>query len=277
MRAFLTDLEIIGCIFGENCWSVGAESLAKLVSVLPTPRIVWLMVPAGKPIDDTLFGEGGLMQILSPGDVIIDGGNSFYKDSIRRAEELKKRNIQFLDAGVSGGPGGARRGASLMIGGDAVTFRELEPLFRAIAIPGGYQFFQGAGAGHFVKMVHNGIEYGMMQAIAEGFEILRTSEYDLDLSRVADIYNHGSVIESRLVGWLLEAFEMYGAELQSVSGSVAHTGEGAWTVEAAKEMNLPAKVIEYALEFRKESEKNPSYAGKIVSALRNRFGGHSIG
>ncbi|OGH73999.1 MAG: 6-phosphogluconate dehydrogenase (decarboxylating) [Candidatus Magasanikbacteria bacterium RIFCSPHIGHO2_02_FULL_51_14] len=256
---------------------IGAYSIPQLAEQLPRPRILWLMVPSGKPVDDILFDtKNGLASILSKGDVVIDGGNSFYKDSIRRAKKLKKRGILFLDCGVSGGPAGTRNGASLMVGGDKKTFDRVEPLFRDLAQEQGYQFFAGVGAGHFVKMIHNGIEYGMMQAIAEGFDILKKSAYKLDLSRVADVYNHGSVIESRLVGWLKDAFELHGENLTSISGSSAQTGEGAWTANTAKELDVRAKVIGEAVRFRRYSQEHPSYAGKIVSALRGQFGGHSV-
>lgn len=251
-------------------------SIPELVRSLKSPRIVWVMVPSGKPVEDTLFGKGGLLDELSKGDIVIDGGNSFYKDSMRRAEKLAEKGIRFIDVGVSGGPGGARNGACLMIGGNAAAFAETEVIFRTLALPGGYQFFEGAGAGHFVKMVHNGIEYGMMQAIAEGFDIMKTSAYHLDLSRVTNVYNHGSVIEARLIGWLEKAFALHGENMDGVSGSVAQTGEGKWTVEAAKEMGVKAKILEAAVTFRTESEKHPSYAGKVLSALREQFGGHSI-
>jgi 6-phosphogluconate dehydrogenase len=251
-------------------------SIKECVADLSHPRLVWLMVPAGKPVDEVLFGEGGLSELLNKGDIVVDGGNSFYKDSAERAKRLSEKGITFVDVGFSGGPGGARDGASLMVGGDVETFQKLEPLFYALATKGGYQFFSGAGAGHFVKMIHNGIEYGMMQALAEGFALLKQSGYTLDLSDVAEIYNHGSVIESRLTEWLTHAFEMHGENLEDVSGSVGHTGEGEWTVKTAKEFGVKAKVIEDALAFRIESEKNPSYAGKILSALREQFGGHSI-
>lgn len=253
-----------------------ADSAATLASKLSAPRTVWLMVPSGKPVEETLFGKGGLAEVLSPGDIIIDGGNSLYKNSIERAQKLKEKGIHFVDAGVSGGPGGARNGACLMVGGEKEIFEKIEPIFRAISIPGGYQFFPGSGAGHFVKMVHNGIEYGMMQAIAEGFAIMKKSDYKLDLSRVADVYNHGSVIESKLMSWLKSAFDIHGEEMENVTGSVAHTGEGKWTIDSAKEMNVEAKVIEESLNFRIQSEKNPSYAGKLLSALREQFGGHSV-
>lgn len=240
---------------------------------LSHPRTIWLMVPHDS-VDDVLFGSKGLSTILEEGDTVIDGGNSFYKDSAERAGTLSQYGIHYVDAGVSGGPGGARHGSSLMIGGERPDFDRLEVLFADLAVPSGYAFFEGAGAGHFVKMIHNGIEYGMMQSVAEGFTVLKNASYDIDVAKAADVYNHGSVIESRLIGWLHDAFHVHGPELDRISGSVAHTGEGAWTVDTARELDVKTRVIEDALEFRKESEHDPSYAGRILSALRGRFGGH---
>lgn len=260
----------------ENEGLKGAYSIDELVRKLSPPRIIWLMVPAGKPVDDMIFGEDGLIHFLQKGDIIVDGGNSYYKDSLERYKKLKEIGLQFVDVGVSGGPEGALKGASLMIGGGKQFFDYLEPLFSDLAYQDGYQFFEGAGAGHFVKMVHNGIEYGMMQAIAEGFTVLKKVNYRLDLTRVADVYNHGSVIESRLVAWLKKAFELHGQELEDIKCSVEHTGEGKWTVKTAKELMTETKIIEEALKFRINSEKNPSYTGKILSALREQFGGHSV-
>src|SRR3989339_235866 len=251
-------------------------SFGDMAKALPTPRIIWLMVPNGKPIDDTLFGDEGIVQYLDKGDIVIDGGNSYFKDTIKRAEKLKKMGIKFLDAGVSGGPGGARTGACIMAGGDKKLFEYCEPIFRDMARVHGYQFFSGAGAGHFVKMVHNGIEYGMMQAIGEGFNVLKHADYKLDLHRIADVYNEGSVIESRLVGWLHDAFHIYGTDLKKISGKVSHSGEGEWTIKTATEMKLKSKVIEESLKFREQSQKNPDYTGKIVSALRGQFGQHPV-
>ncbi len=247
-----------------------------LISQLETPRLVWLMVPAGKVIDDVLFGKEGITQSLEKGDVIIDGGNSFFEDSIARAKKIKKLGIKYIDVGFSGGPAGALYGGCLMIGGDESSFRVYEPLFKDLAVSNGYQFFTGAGAGHFVKMVHNGIEYGMMQALAEGFAILKKSKFKLDLARVADIYNHKSVIESRLVGWMKNGFEEHGQDLKAVSGAVGHTGEAEWTIKTAKKMGISARVIEDAFKFRVASKKAPSYTGKLVAMLRNQFGGHSV-
>lgn len=241
------------------------------------PTVIWLMLPAGETVDQVIKE---LAPLLKGGDTVIDAGNSFYKDSIRRAKELEDKGIHFLDVGFSGGPAGARNGGCLMIGGHRAGYEQLEPLFRDLSVHSptgeGYQFFEGVGAGHFVKMVHNGIEYGMMQALAEGFAILRQSTYELNLTEVAKIYNRGSVIESRLTDWLQKAFELHGFELADVSGTVKHTGEGEWTMKTAKELGLTAKIIEGALEFRVLSEQNPSYTGKILSALREQFGGHSV-
>ncbi|MBI4033690.1 glucose-6-phosphate dehydrogenase [Candidatus Saccharibacteria bacterium] len=248
-------------------------SYKELAAELPAPRVIWLMVPHDQ-VDNALFGETGLVKYLDKGDTVIDGGNSPYKQSAPRQHRLAKHGLKFIDVGVSGGPAGARSGAALMIGGKEEDFKRLERLFADLAVPGGYKFFAGTGAGHFVKMVHNGIEYGMMQAIAEGFQILKAAEFKLNLDDVAEVYNQGSVIESRLMQWLLQAFQLHGAELKEINGSVEQTGEGAWTVDAANELQLKAKVIEEALNFRLESEKNPSYGGQILSALREQFGGH---
>lgn len=253
-----------------------ASSLRELVTMLPAPRTVWVMVPAKGPTEEVLFGKEGLSSLLLAGDTVIDAGNSFYKDSVVHAKKFAKHGINFLDVGFSGGPGGARDGGCLMIGGDEKLAKRFEPLFRDAARLNAYQFFKGAGAGHFVKMVHNGIEYGMMQSIAEGFAVLKKSKYHLDLERVAAIYNNGSVIESRLVGWMHGALQTYGEDLKNVSGTVAHTGEGAWTVTTAQILTVPVPIIAASLQFRIASEKKPSYTGKLLSALRNQFGGHSV-
>jgi glucose-6-phosphate 1-dehydrogenase len=253
---------------------IGAYSLPELIKNIPSPRIIWLMVPAGKPVDEMLFGKEGLVPLLKKGDIIIDGGNSFYGDAAKRAAKLKKFGIHFLDCGTSGGPGGALAGPCLMIGGERKVFEKIEYLFRDLAAPSAYQFFDGFGAGHFVKMVHNGIEYGMMQALAEGFAVMKKSKFKLDLTKVTDIYNHGSVIESRLVGWLASGFKAYGENLKGISGSVNYTGEGEWTVQAAKKLKIPVPVIEDSFKFRVASQKKPSYTGQLLSTLRNQFGGH---
>lgn len=249
-----------------------AGSLKELVAALAQPRLVWIMVP--HQAVDAVIAE--LTPLLAKGDTVIDGGNSPYKDSIRRAKELEAKGIDFLDAGVSGGPAGARTGACIMVGGRKEVFQKFEPLFRDLSVPDGYGYMGRSGAGHFVKMVHNGIEYGMMQALAEGFAVMKASDFGLDLARITDVYNHKSVIESRLVGWLQAAFEQYGEELKGISGSAAQSGEGMWTVEAGKELGVPTPVIQGALDFRLQSQSKPSYAGRLISAMRNQFGGHAV-
>lgn len=252
------------------------QTFRELVNSLTPPRIVWLMVPAGNPVDEVIFGKEGLVNFLSEGDIIIDGGNSFYEDSLTRYGRLKDKRIHFVDVGVSGGPKGALLGASLMIGGDRTIFERLEPLFYDLAKEDGYKYFEGAGAGHFVKMVHNGIEYGIMQSIAEGFTLLKRVPYKLDLEKVANIYNHGSVIESKLVGWLEDAYEEWGQDLEGVSSTVGYTGEGEWTIKTAKKLKVHVPIIKSSFDVRVKSAKKPSYTGKILSALRNQFGGHDV-
>lgn len=255
--------------YGANVES----SAAAVVSSLSAPRLVWLMVPH-QVVDDVL---DEISDVLEEGDIVIDGGNSKYTESVRRAKELSSKGIRFADIGVSGGPRGARYGACLMIGGERELYRELVGLLGDLSAPGGYGYMGSSGAGHFVKMVHNGIEYGMMQAIGEGFEMLKnTDEFELDVERISNVYNHASVIESRLVGWLKDAYEEYGEGLTDISGEVSHSGEGQWTVEAAKKLGIPLPVIEGALQFRIDSQGNPSYTGQVVSALRNQFGGHKV-
>ena len=259
-----------------------AASLRELVAGLKAPRMVWVMVPEGAPVDALLFGDGsegstGLAGLLAPGDTIVDGGNSKWADAGPRAERLAENGIRFLDCGTSGGPNGAREGACLMIGGSRPVFEALEPMFADVATAGGYRFFPGHGAGHFVKMVHNGIEYGMMQAIAEGFAVLHKSPFDLDLEEVADIYQHDSVVESRLVGWLGEAYAQLGSDLEGASGVVGHSGEGEWTIQAARELGVDVPVIEDSLRVRIESAEKPTYAGQVLTAMRDAFGGHGLG
>lgn len=261
----------------EQVGLIGAEGIQALVGKVNTKRkVIWLMIPAGSSVDEVLFSDLGLVKYLKQGDIIIDGGNSFYKDTIKRAEQLTQYGINYIDCGVSGGPSGARNGACLMIGGERKIFSELESLFRTIAKVNGYEFFDGVGAGHFVKMVHNGIEYGMMQAIAEGFNLLKKSKYNLNLTKIANIYNNGSVIESRLIEWLENAFLEHGEGLEKISGSVAHSGEGEWTVKTAEEMEQVVEVIKQSFEFRLKSKDNPSYTGKLLTSIRGQFGGHNI-
>lgn len=253
--------------------ATAVEKLEDVVAQLEGPRVIWLMLPAGQVTDDHLEA---LLPLLSPGDLVIDGANSFYKDTQRRAELCQSKQIKFMDCGTSGGPGGARSGACLMIGGAQEDFDRLEPLFKDIAAPGAYQFFPGAGAGHFVKMVHNGIEYGMMQAIGEGFAVMQASNYGLDLEKVAHIYQQRSVIESRLVGWAETGFQQHGKELTDITSTIAHTGEGQWTVETAKELGVEVPIIEGSYQYRVNSAQKPSFTGKVVSMLRGQFGGHAV-
>ena len=249
-----------------------ASSVKELFGNLSKPRTIWLMVSnAGV---DSVLGE--VLEYLERGDTVIDGGNSFYKDSIRRAGALEKAGIDFLDVGVSGGPEGAREGACVMVGGKKKVFEKYESLFEDLSAPGAFSYMGKNGAGHFVKMVHNGVEYGMMQAIGEGFAVMKASDFKLDLEKVAGLYNHKSVVESRLVGWLASAYERYGTDLTGISGSVAHTGEGEWTVNAGKELGVPVPIIEASFQFRVASGKKPSYIGQVLSALRNQFGGHDF-
>jgi len=249
-----------------------ASSIPHLIGLLKRPRIVWIMVSHSAV--DPILEE--LLPYMEKEDILIDGGNCFYEDTLRRAKMISARGIRFLDIGVSGGPGGAKNGACLMVGGDKTSYKKILPIIRSAAAPNAYAFLGGHGAGHFTKMVHNGIEYGMMQALAEGFSILKGSAFSLDLTTVAKLYNNKSVIESRLVEWLVGGFKTFGTDLKDVSGTVAHTGEGAWTVETARKLGIPAPVIETSLEYRRRSAEHPDFTGKILSALRNQFGGHDI-
>ena len=259
----------------EAVGATAAYSLQEVVNNLADQRrkIIWLMVP-WQAVDDVLQE---LVPLLKDGDLIIDGGNSPYQETIRRSKELVDKGITFMDIGVSGGPGGARNGACMMVGGSKVDYELLENLIADLCVENGYGYMGNHGAGHFVKMVHNGIEYGMMQAIGEGFEVMKKApEFDIDLESVVGVYNHGSVIESSLIGWLADGFKKYGTDLEEVSGEVSHSGEGLWTVEAAKRNNIPVPIIEGSLNFREESQGNPSYTGKVVSVQRNMFGGHDV-
>jgi 6-phosphogluconate dehydrogenase len=249
-----------------------AGSYEQLVSALVPPRLIWIMV-SYQAVDPVLKE---LVPLLTKGDTVIDGGNSPYKESIRRSKELEARGIDFLDAGVSGGPAGARNGACIIVGGRKEVFQKFEALFRDLSVPDGFGYMGKSGAGHFVKMVHNGIEYGMMQSLAEGFAVMKASDFELNLAKITDVYNHKSVIQSRLVGWLQSAFVQYGEDLKDISGSVSQSGEGMWTVEAGKELGVPTPVIQGAIEFRIQSQSDPSYTGKLVSAMRNQFGGHDV-
>ncbi len=252
----------------------GAYTLEELVGQLEQPRVVWLMLPAGQAVDDavTVLGE-----LLAPGDVIVEGGNSYYRDDIRHEAELKTRGIHYLDAGVSGGIWGLQEGYCLMLGGEAQICQRLAPILEALAPPEGYLYCGPAGAGHFVKMVHNGIEYGMMAAYGEGFEILKASAYGqtLDFAQVAHLWNQGSVVRS----WLLELAESaFGKDpdLSGIAGYVEDSGEGRWTVQQAIDTAIPAPVITASLYQRFRSRQGESFNDKLLAALRNEFGGHAV-
>jgi 6-phosphogluconate dehydrogenase len=255
----------------ENGLSV-RNSVEDMISSLKGEKLVWLMV--SHQAVDTVLEQ--VVPLLNEGDTIIDGGNSLYKESVRRAGELKEKGINYLDAGVSGGPKGAREGACIMVGGEKSVFEKYEELFKDLTVENGYGYMGNSGAGHYVKMVHNGIEYGMMQAIGEGFALMKDANFNLNMEEIVKVYQHGSVIESRLVGWLGSGFKEYGVDLEKISGKVSHSGEGLWTVEAAREQNIPVPIIEGALSFREESQESPSYTGQLVSVIRNQFGGHKV-
>lgn len=248
-----------------------AKELSDLMHALSTPRIIWLMVKAGKPVDAVI--EQLLSHGLTEGDIIIDGGNSLYKDTVLRQERLKDTGIVYLDCGTSGGLEGARHGASLMIGGDSDAVMSLRWLWEASAVPDGWGYMGPSGAGHFVKMVHNGIEYGMNQAIGEGFGILEKAPYELDFARIARTWAHGSVIR----GWLIEligrAFEK-DPSLQKYIGKIGGGSTGAWTKETAEELGVSIPVLIEALEARVKSQTTHTFSSKVVSALRFEYGGH---
>ncbi|WP_163527727.1 phosphogluconate dehydrogenase (NAD(+)-dependent, decarboxylating) [Halobacillus ihumii] len=248
------------------------DSLAKLVSELPTPRVVWMMVPAGK-ITDSVIDE--LSNHLETGDMLIDGGNSNYKETLKHAETLEEKGIYLFDCGTSGGTDGARNGACTMVGGHPDKFKHIEPLFEAVSIENGYLYTGKTGSGHFLKMIHNGIEYGMMQSIAEGFDILNKSEFDYDYEKVAKVWNHGSVIRSWLMELTEQAFSK-DANLDEIKGVMNSSGEGKWTVETALDHQVAAPVIALSLMMRYRSLEDDTFTGKVVAALRNEFGGHAV-
>jgi 6-phosphogluconate dehydrogenase len=250
-----------------------ASSLEDLVGQLEPRRAVWLMIPAGDPTENAV---NGLLGLLEAGDVIVDGGNSNFKDSKKRAGAAAAKGIDYIDAGVSGGIWGLANGYCLMVGGEADPVSFLEPAFKTLAPEDGYAHVGPSGAGHFVKMVHNGIEYGLMQAYSEGFDIMNSSEYDLDLHDIAGIWRYGSVVRSWLLELLYAAFEAEGNELEHIAGYVEDSGEGRWTVFEAINESVPAPAISAALFARFASRQDESFAAKINAALRNQFGGHAV-
>lgn len=249
-----------------------AETIAQLAASLPKPRIVWVMVPAGDIVDRVL---NELLPVLEEGDIVIDGGNSHYKQSVARGKMLGEHGIRFLDSGTSGGVEGANQGGCFMVGGSKAAFETVEPIFRSIAIENGYLYAGESGSGHYLKMIHNGIEYGMMQSIAEGFELLSKSEYGFDYEDVARVWANGSVIR----GWLMELTERAFSKdpkLEGIRGIMKSSGEGKWTVETALELEASTPVIALSLLMRYRSLENDTFHGKVVAALRNEFGGHAV-
>jgi 6-phosphogluconate dehydrogenase len=250
-----------------------ADSLAELRDQLDTPRAFWMMIPAGKITEDTFQT---LLTLAGEGDTIVDGGNSNFRDSQRRYAEAREHGVNFVDAGVSGGIWGLRNGYCLMVGGDDEPVTRLEPVFTDLAPEDGYAHVGPAGSGHFVKMVHNGIEYGLMQAYAEGFEVMERSEFDLDLREIAGIWRYGSVVRSWLLELLHDALEKEGNKLERLRGYVEDSGEGRWTIAEAIAEDVPVPVITAALYARFASRQDESFAAKITAALRNEFGGHAV-
>jgi len=249
-----------------------AGSLAEVCAQLSPRRVIWLMVPAGNIVDEVIES---LVSHLSPGDILIDGGNSNFNDSVRRYQMLKEKKIDFLDCGTSGGTSGALHGACTMIGGEREVYEFCKSVFDDISLPGGTLYVGAAGAGHFVKMVHNGIEYGMMQAIAEGFEVLEKSNYNFDFQKIATLWNHGSVVRSWLMELTANAFAK-DPQLDAIRGVMHSSGEGKWTLETALDLGVPTPVIALSLLMRYRSQQDDTFAGKVVAALRNEFGGHAV-
>ena len=249
-----------------------AASPVALAGQLPSPKVVWLMIPAGDPVDRTIEA---LKPVLTGGDVIVDGGNSYYRDSIRRAGDLARGGIAFLDAGTSGGIWGLENGYCLMVGGDEDACRRVEPAFRTLAPENGYARVGGSGAGHYTKMVHNAIEYSMLQGIGEGFEILHASDFGLDLGRIADLWLHASVVRSWLMELMADALKK-DPDLTKIRGWVADSGEGRWTLQEAIDRAIPAPALADALFARFRSRQDDSFSARAIAALRNEFGGHEV-
>lgn len=250
----------------------GVFSLEEMMETLPSPRVIWLMVPSGDTVD-LLIDQ--LMLLLSNEDILVDGGNSNYKDTIRRAQRLSEEGFRFVDIGTSGGTEGARNGACMMVGGAFEDYAELEPDLMKLCVPGGLGHMGKSGSGHFVKMIHNGIEYGMMQAIAEGFDILKASQFDLNLASVSEVWGNGSIIASYLMDVTTSAL-MKNPEMEGIVDKVDSSGEGLWSLEAALELGVPAYVLSASLFKRYESKQDNRYTNKLLAAMRNEFGGHAL-
>ena len=250
----------------------GVSSISELTAILPSPKVIWVMVPAGE-VTNSVLNE--LKEYLADGDIVIEGGNSHYKESIKRAAEFSEKGIHFLDVGTSGGVEGARNGACTMIGGNKEVFILVEEIFKDICMANGYHYAGESGSGHYLKMIHNGIEYGMMQSIAEGFELLNKSPFNFDYEKVARVWSNGSVIRS----WLMELTEnafSKDSNLEGIKGIMHSSGEGKWTVETALDLQAASPVITMALMMRYRSLEEDTFSGKVVSALRNEFGGHEV-
>ncbi|OCL27548.1 6-phosphogluconate dehydrogenase (decarboxylating) [Orenia metallireducens] len=249
-----------------------SDSIGELVDSLSKRRVIWMMIPAGDPVDNTIKK---LIPLLDEDDIIIDGGNSNFNNTLRRNEYLNQKGIHLVDAGTSGGVEGARNGACMMIGADDSVFAYLEGVFKDVNVEKGYLHTGPTGSGHFTKMVHNGIEYGILQAIGEGFEILEASDFDLDYKEIARVWNHGSVIRS----WLMELTEnafSKDPKLEGIKGVINSSGEGLWTVEEALKLKVPVPVIANSLFVRYRSQQEDTFSGKVIAALRNEFGGHKV-
>lgn len=255
---------------GQGC--VASSSLAEMIGKLAAPRTVWIMVPSGAPTEETVQAIAALLQ---PGDTVVDGGNTRFHDDVRRAADLKKKQLHYVDAGTSGGIWGLKVGYCLMIGGEEAPVKRLTPLFTTLAPENGWAHVGGHGAGHYVKMVHNGIEYSMMQGYAEGFELMSKSEYNLDLGRVADLWMHGSVVRSWLLELAVDALKD-DPKLDKLKGFVQDSGEGRWMIADAIEKDVPVPTLTTALFTRFRSRQDQSFAEKMLAALRNAFGGHAV-
>jgi 6-phosphogluconate dehydrogenase len=265
----------VNTTFVKNIANEGIKTAATVETLclqLKNRKVIWLMVPAGDIVDEVITS---LLPFLNKNDIIIDGGNSNYKDSKRRYTQLKELGFDFLDCGTSGGTSGALNGACTMIGGDAAVFDYVSNVFQAISVTDGWLYTGEAGSGHFTKMVHNGIEYGMMQSIAEGFEVFEHSEYDINFEKTAKLFNHGSVVRS----WLMELTESAFSkdpQLDSIKGIMHSSGEGKWTLETALDLGVPTPVIALSIMMRYRSQMQDTFSGKVVAALRNEFGGHAV-
>lgn len=267
-----TDLNATNLTTAKTNGLATATDLTNLLAQLSTPRTIWLMIPAGAP---TAHVIDQLATTLQAGDVVLDGGNSFYKDSIAHAKTLAAQGIHFLDVGTSGGQAGARHQGNFMIGGDPAVFKTVEPLFKTISAPDGYLYTGPVGSGHYLKMVHNGIEYGMMASIGEGFDVLQHSPYNYDNAAVAKVWNNGSVIRSWLMGLAEDTFDD-DANLDAIKGVMHSSGEGRWTLDTALDQQVATPVIAMALMMRYRSLSDDTFTGKVVAALRNEFGGHAV-